>query len=143
MPPGQTDSLRIAAFGSLAESARTNGNRLESSQIDELVRVVNEEPDLTMRTAASQEEGPLVMVLAGISSYEGMRNVTAGLEAEALHRNFALLLAELKVANGRRFLEPRVGPSPERGPSPRWLTQPRAAHCFRQSDEWVRREFVH
>ncbi len=59
LDPGQTDVLRIAAFGSLSESAKVNGNRLESSQIDDLVRLVNEEPDLTMRTAASQALGAI------------------------------------------------------------------------------------
>ncbi len=54
---GNTKSLRIAAFGSLAESAKNNANLLEQSQIAELVDIAHDDPDLTIRTAASQALG--------------------------------------------------------------------------------------
>jgi len=52
-------SLRVAAFGSLAESAKNNGNLLEESQIVKLVTIAKEDPDLTIRTAASQTLGAI------------------------------------------------------------------------------------
>jgi CheY-like chemotaxis protein len=54
-----TKSLRIAVFGSLAESGMANGLQLEESQIRELVRMAREEPDLALRTAASKALGAL------------------------------------------------------------------------------------
>ena len=54
-----TDSLRIAAFGSLAESAKAHGHRLEESQVTDLISLARDEPDLTIRTAASQSLGAL------------------------------------------------------------------------------------
>jgi undecaprenyl pyrophosphate synthase len=54
-----TDSLRVAAFGSLAESAKNNGNLLEEGQIAELVDIAHDDPDLIIRTAASQSLGAL------------------------------------------------------------------------------------
>ena len=54
---GNTESLRVATFASLAESAKNNGNLLEESQITELVDIAHDDPDLTIRTAASQALG--------------------------------------------------------------------------------------
>jgi HEAT repeat protein len=50
-------SLRVAAFGSLAESAKNNGNLLEEAQVAALVTIAKEDADLTIRTAASQTLG--------------------------------------------------------------------------------------
>jgi hypothetical protein len=50
-------SLRVAAFGALAESARNHGNKLESAQIDSLVQVARDDADLVIRTAASEALG--------------------------------------------------------------------------------------
>lgn len=52
-------SLRVAAFDSLAESAKNHGNLLEENQITELVRIAREDSDLTIRTAASQTLGAI------------------------------------------------------------------------------------
>ena len=52
--PANTESLRVAVFGSLAESAKGCGNLLEAQQIDELVRISREDENLTIRTAAQQ-----------------------------------------------------------------------------------------
>lgn len=54
-----TDSLRVAAFGSLAESARSNANLLEEDQISDLVEIARNDPDLTIRTAASKALGAI------------------------------------------------------------------------------------
>lgn len=54
-----TKSLRVAAFGSLSESAKYNGNQLEDGQINELVTIAKDDPDLTIRTAASHTLGAI------------------------------------------------------------------------------------
>ena len=54
-----TDSLRVAAFAAVADSAKNNGNQLEESQINSLVDIARDEADLTIRTAASQTLGAL------------------------------------------------------------------------------------
>ena len=54
-----TDSLRIACFASLAESAKNHGNLLELDQIDELVDIAHNDDDLIMRTSASQSLGAI------------------------------------------------------------------------------------
>ena len=54
---GNTKSLRVATFASLAESAKNNSNLLEESQITELLDIAHDDPDLTIRTAASQALG--------------------------------------------------------------------------------------
>lgn len=54
---GNTESLRIAAFNSLAESAKNHGNLLEGHQITSLVTIADEDDDLTIRTAASRALG--------------------------------------------------------------------------------------
>lgn len=57
MDAGNTDSLRIAAFGSLAESAKNNNSLLEVAQIAELVAIAKDDADLDIRTAASKALG--------------------------------------------------------------------------------------
>ncbi len=52
-----TKSLRVAAFGSLAESAKNNGNLLEETQAAALLTIAKDDADLTIRTAASQTLG--------------------------------------------------------------------------------------
>jgi len=52
-----TRTLRVAAFGSLAESAKNNGNLLEDGQIAELVGIARDDSDLVIRTAASEAIG--------------------------------------------------------------------------------------
>lgn len=54
-----SESLRIAAFDALAESARTGTNRLDPPRIAELIKVAADEPVLPLRTAASQALGAL------------------------------------------------------------------------------------
>jgi len=54
-----TESLRVSAFGSLAECARNHGNLLEESQVSALVRMAQSDPNLTIRTAASQALGAI------------------------------------------------------------------------------------
>lgn len=56
---GTSPPLRLAFIRSLAESARTHGNRLEESQVAQLVNLARIEPDLTLRTAASESLGAL------------------------------------------------------------------------------------
>lgn len=56
---GQTSTLRVAAFGSLAESGRRFGNLLETRQVEELVSIAKDEGDLTLRTAASEALGAM------------------------------------------------------------------------------------
>lgn len=50
---------RIATFGSLAESARLIGNKLDNRLVDQIVKVAEQEKDLDIRTAASQALGAL------------------------------------------------------------------------------------
>ena len=56
---GNPESLRLAMFGSLAESAKDHGNLLEDSQIAELLHIARDDDDLTIRTAASQALGAI------------------------------------------------------------------------------------
>jgi HEAT repeat protein len=56
---GNSETLRIATFGSLAESARNHGNALEEAQVARLILVAREEKNLTLRTAASQALGAI------------------------------------------------------------------------------------
>ncbi|MBI4716792.1 MAG: HEAT repeat domain-containing protein [Planctomycetes bacterium] len=50
-------ALRLAGYAALADSARNYGNLLTEAQVAELVRVARDEPDLVLRTAASQALG--------------------------------------------------------------------------------------
>jgi HEAT repeat protein len=72
---GQPDSLRVSAFNSLAESAKHNGKLLEERQVAELVEIARDDPDLTIRTAASEALGGMNLAAgkAGeiIRSYHG------------------------------------------------------------------------
>ena len=54
-----TDTLRMAAFYALAESAKRHGNLLGPAQVTGVVQSAMETEDLTMRTAASQALGAL------------------------------------------------------------------------------------
>lgn len=54
-----TESLRVAAFASLAESAKVNGNLLSEVQTDQLITMAINEENLVLRTAASQALGAL------------------------------------------------------------------------------------
>jgi HEAT repeat protein len=54
-----SESLRIAAFDALAESARTGANRLDPQRIADLIKVAADEPVLPLRTAASEALGAL------------------------------------------------------------------------------------
>jgi hypothetical protein len=55
----QTESLRLATFDSLAESARHWGTRLTPAQTDALMKQAMSEPNLKLRTAASQTLGAM------------------------------------------------------------------------------------
>ncbi len=50
-------SLRLAAFASLAESARNHGTLMEEAQVAGLITIAREDSDLVIRTAASQALG--------------------------------------------------------------------------------------
>ena len=60
---GQADSLRISALHALTASAKNNGNLLEKQQLTELVQIARDEPDLKIRTAASQALGSLNLAI--------------------------------------------------------------------------------
>ncbi len=49
----------MAAFASLAESAKNNANLLDETQVAELVDIAHDDPDLTIRTAGSEALGAL------------------------------------------------------------------------------------
>ena len=72
---GQPDSLRVSSFNSLAESAKHNGKLLDERQVAELVEIARDDPDLTIRTAASEALGGMNLAAgkAGeiIRSYHG------------------------------------------------------------------------
>lgn len=57
LDPANTVALRVAAFGSLAESAKNHGGLLESDQVAELVKIARDDEDLVIRTAASEALG--------------------------------------------------------------------------------------
>lgn len=54
-----SQSMRVAAFASLAESARTHGSKLGPATIDRVVALTLDGKDLVIRTAASQALGAL------------------------------------------------------------------------------------
>ncbi len=56
---GNDKSLRVAAFDSLAESAKNNANLLENSQISRLRDIVHRDPDLGIRSGATKAFGAL------------------------------------------------------------------------------------
>ncbi|MBI4581557.1 MAG: HEAT repeat domain-containing protein, partial [Planctomycetes bacterium] len=63
----QTATLRMAAFGSLAESARYLGNRLNEQTTKELIKAATSEPNLDLRTAASQALGSTINMPAELA----------------------------------------------------------------------------
>ena len=52
-----TDSLRVATFNALAESAKNNGNLLTDDQVARLVLIAKDDENLVIRTAASEALG--------------------------------------------------------------------------------------
>ncbi len=56
---GNSQSLRVAVFDSLAESAKVNGNLLSENQVIVLIELAINEPNLIIRSAASQALGAL------------------------------------------------------------------------------------
>lgn len=62
-----TPTLRIAAFASLAESARELGDRLSDRLTKELIQQAMSEPDLELRTAASQALGAIIKMPAELA----------------------------------------------------------------------------
>ncbi len=54
---GNTETLRVAAFASLAESAKNHGGMMEDVQVAALVGIAQTDPNLTIRTAGSQALG--------------------------------------------------------------------------------------
>ena len=54
-----SETLRVVAFTALADSAKLNGNLLSDTLVSRLVRVSADEPNLTLRTAASRALGAL------------------------------------------------------------------------------------
>ncbi len=73
---GRSTSLRVAAFRSLAESAKGHGNMLEPSQIDALVETAAKDGDLVIRTAASEALG--AMNLSNNQASEILRSYYGG-----------------------------------------------------------------
>ncbi|MCL2330873.1 MAG: hypothetical protein FWC56_06190, partial [Phycisphaerae bacterium] len=63
----QTTPLRLAAFGSLAESARLLGDRLDPAQTQALIEMAKSEPSLELRTAASQALGSAINMPAELA----------------------------------------------------------------------------
>jgi hypothetical protein len=59
LSPNETKTLRIAAFASLAESAKNNNNQLEDAQVADLVAIARDDEDLVIRTSASEALGAL------------------------------------------------------------------------------------
>ncbi len=58
----ESNELRVALFGSLAESARIHGNLLGQGSVDRLITYATDEPDLILRTSASKALGALNLV---------------------------------------------------------------------------------
>jgi hypothetical protein len=76
LDPAQTDSLRVAAFNALAESAKNHGHLLEDGAVAALVEIARDDPDLVIRTAASEALGALN--LASNKASEIIRNYYGG-----------------------------------------------------------------
>ncbi len=74
----QTPTLRIAAFASLAESARYLGNRLPNKLVKELIEQAKSEPDLKLRTAASQALGSTINMPAELAVEAILGNAKGG-----------------------------------------------------------------
>ncbi len=56
---GNTESLRVSAFDSLTESAKSTGNLLAEDQLSDLVGIARDDTDMTIRTTASRALGAL------------------------------------------------------------------------------------
>ncbi len=54
-----TESLRLVAFNALAESAKMSGRMLTEDLTNQLIKIALDEPNLTIRSAASQALGAL------------------------------------------------------------------------------------
>lgn len=72
----QTPTLRMAAFASLAESARQFGNRLNEKSGKQLIAQAMNEPNLELRTAASQALGATINMPAELA-VEAILNETS------------------------------------------------------------------
>lgn len=77
LSPDQTPTLRLAAFDSLAESSRRMGNRLSEETTRRLISQAMSEPDLELRTAASQALGSTID-MPGELAVEAILNDTRG-----------------------------------------------------------------
>ncbi|HOA74921.1 MAG TPA: HEAT repeat domain-containing protein [Phycisphaerae bacterium] len=67
----QSPTLRAAAFASLADSARSAGARLNDKLFAELETQARSEPNLELRTAASQALGAMINLPAELAVMEG------------------------------------------------------------------------
>ena len=56
---GGTETLRIAAFAGVAESAKRSGSRLADGQLDAVMQLAFDEPNLRLRAAAGRALGAL------------------------------------------------------------------------------------
>jgi len=59
LSPENSQTLRMAAFASLAESAKHNGNKLTPQLVDRLIKFALTEENLELRTAASRALGAM------------------------------------------------------------------------------------
>lgn len=55
----EPEEMRVAMFGALADAARRHGNRLGEEPVRKLLAIAESDPNLTIRTAASQALGAL------------------------------------------------------------------------------------
>jgi HEAT repeat protein len=67
MNADNNEAMRLAAFSSLAESARRNGNRLSETIVQQVVALATQGGDLVMRTAASKALGAMDMPSSNIT----------------------------------------------------------------------------
>src|SRR5262249_4204508 len=59
LEPSNSKPMRVAAFASLAESARTYGSKLDEALVTRIIDMAMKDKDLTIRTACSQALGAL------------------------------------------------------------------------------------
>lgn len=55
----EAESMRVSMFAALAEAARRTGGHLPREQVDRLIETAEKDPNMTIRTAASQALGAL------------------------------------------------------------------------------------
>lgn len=67
LPASHTESLRIAAFGAVSASAKRFGHQLDGARMADLLEAASDEPNLRLRTAASQALGALNLEAAAPS----------------------------------------------------------------------------